>query len=51
MSIPTERTTAGESLRARAATEKEEKELLDLFRQADRRKQELILRFSRQLTA
>jgi len=51
MSIPIERTRAIESLRAESATEKEEKELLDLFRQADRRKQELILRFSRQLTA
>ena len=51
MSIPIERTRAIESLRAESATEKKEKELLDLFRQADRRKQELILRFSRQLTA
>lgn len=51
MSTQTERTHAVESLRAGAATENREKELLDRFRQADRRKQELILRFARQLTA
>ena len=46
-----EDTHASESLRAGASTEKKEKELLDYFRQADRRQQELILRFARQLTA
>lgn len=51
MSIPTERTPAGESLRARAATENQEKRLLEAFRQADARKKELILRFAQQLTA
>lgn len=51
MSTQTELTQAVESLRAGAATERREKELLEYFRQADRRQQELILRFARQLTA